>query len=115
MTVGLRGFVLDRLEDDEMVLGVAERLAGPDVPPGYHQLWNGVGQQPALSTRRLRAEIAAKRALIEGHGFDLPGEFCSACNDATGNRLTCDVLPLVASVWAPHPRFDRAWLPAVAA
>ena len=105
---GIVGFLLARIAEDEE----AARASAADAMSGWR--WKHYPkdafieiQQLALdSRRRLRAECAAKRAILDAHGSEMIG----LCQE-DGRTFPCRTLEALMSVYADHPDYDESWRP----
>jgi hypothetical protein len=99
-TLTMTDFLLARIAEDEVVLGLARDLSiDPPYVPG---LWSGPGHHPVMSTARLTSECEAKRRIVGRH---------AACGDGFTSAPTCPDLADLASVYADHRDYRPEWRP----
>lgn len=93
-------FLHDRLAEDERALRRDE----------------GAGHRDVEGLRRRRAELRAKRAIVELHQglADIWGfHGCLTCGNVadTTAGYPCPTIRALAAVYDDHPRYDEAWRP----
>lgn len=108
-------FLTARVDEDEAVA----REAGPSrVQDGFHEL--GVLDDDyrhatvVISSERLLAEVAAKRAIVDLHGraHECVGYYSAGDINTSAwcvAAVDCDALRVLARVYADHPDYDPAW------
>jgi hypothetical protein len=98
-TLTMTDFLLARIAEDEVVLGLARDLSiDPPYVPG---LWSGPGHHPVMSTARLTSECEAKRRIVERLHRIVQRGFAT--------ELHAGVLFDLASVYADHPDYHAEW------
>lgn len=109
----LTEFLLARITEDEAVAGAGTTMRA-DAYARHTALWNGAGHLPVMTAKRLKAECAAKRAIMERHcSLDGDGQLCDWCitHDLSDQPLPwpCPDLLALASVYADHPDYRDEW------
>lgn len=100
-TAALAEFLLARIAEDESMLG------------------EGVYSEARLYAQtepeRWRAEVEAKRRLVELHrSYGGYGEYCNECDKddpPSSDGWPCDTLKLLALPYADHPDYRQEWKP----
>lgn len=102
----ITNFLLARVAEDEAAAKADDRH------------WSEVPYE-VFSSNRIRAEVAAKRRIIELHGAELievinadgderSGYWCTECED---EEFPCQTLRLLALPYGERPDYKQEWTP----
>lgn len=89
----LTDFLLARLAEEEADLP-------SEVAESHYQTWRAADWY--------KAEVAAKRAIVERHANSAAAG-CAICSEAAREDVVCVEQRILASVYADHPDFQEEW------
>lgn len=117
-------FLLARISEDEAAANAVDLLSSEMETISTHYLPEFADYMLRWQPNSIRAECAAKRAILEMHspadyrgiGMESPNA-CNICGKDTGmhdwewdkNSFPCNTIKALAAVYADHPEYDPAW------